>query len=195
MNRKRNQVIIYGGAFNPPTIAHYLIVKRLLKEAKDKGAELWLMPSGTRPDKEITVPSETRIGYLEALMADLDCQGVAVKIKRYELERKVMTETIDTVRFLKRNHPTKHFVWVFGADSFLTMKQWRGGDELYVRLDKIAVSRPGYMLETLPPCTTLVAVETPEVSSTLVRNLVGSGQPVIGLVPPRVNALLTRHVQ
>lgn len=50
----RPETIIYGGAFNPPTLSHVAILQAVLEFAEPTQSEVWVMPSGTRLDKAIT---------------------------------------------------------------------------------------------------------------------------------------------
>lgn len=113
----RKNVIIYGGAFNPPTIAHLEIIKACLIIAQEQNAEVWITPSGDRRDKKIAVPREKRLAFASALASDaVNAVGGNCHAKTFELDRIVPTETIDSVNELNQQHPDKSFTFVFGAD-------------------------------------------------------------------------------
>lgn len=186
------QVLLYGGAFNPPTIAHQAIIKALIQIADSNGHELWIMPSGTRSDKTIDVAEGTRLAYLKALLSGLP-GGSDVKIETSELLHTVQTETFETVRRLSELYPDKHFTWVFGTDSVVTMKFWRGGEWLYENLEMLLITRKGHILSTMPPKSKLLSVDTPVISSTIVRNLIKQQKTFQKFVPKEVFEVLTSN--
>ena len=76
MDHEPRQTILYGGAFNPPTVAHATIVKGLAEIARHQDADLWLMPSGERHDKMIMAELAIRAAYVHALLASGETHGV-----------------------------------------------------------------------------------------------------------------------
>lgn len=60
---KRKAIAIYGGSFNPPTMSHYQILKKVVEDIKVGGKnidEAWMVPCGNRADKKISTPGEKR---------------------------------------------------------------------------------------------------------------------------------------
>lgn len=184
------EVIVYGGAFNPPTLAHLAILQACIEYARPRGAEVWLLPSGDRFDKTIPVPRERRLAYIAAMMDDVDAHGVTLRFETSELDRIETVETFDTVVEMAQRFPEHEMTWVFGADSTETMAQWKEGEWLLECLPKLIVERPGSQVNPLARRATLLSVRTPEVSSTEVRRRIEAGEPVQELVGPSVAALI-----
>ena len=69
------QAIIYGGAFNPPTLAHQEIMQQCVSIAKKMTAEVWVLPSGDRADKKIEGSIGNRLQLVEALCRSVNFQG------------------------------------------------------------------------------------------------------------------------
>lgn len=63
------EIAVFGGTFNPPTLAHQEIIEACLQHPTFD--EVWVMPSGERADKDITVEAEDRIAMLEAVKSDV----------------------------------------------------------------------------------------------------------------------------
>ena len=137
------KTIIYGGAFNPPTVAHQLILNACTQLAEKFNGEVWLLPSGNRADKQITVPEATRLHFLEA-MADATPDPDLVQVETLELHRNKNVETYDTMIELEALYPDREFHWVFGSDSTQTMATWDHGDWIIENAHIIAVNRTGY---------------------------------------------------
>lgn len=184
------EVIVYGGAFNPPTLAHLAILQACVDYARPREAEVWLLPSGDRYDKTIPVPRERRLAYIAAMIDDTETNCVTVRFETSELDRRDTVETFDTVVEMAQRFPEYEMTWVFGADSTETMAQWKEGGWLLEHLPKLIVERPGSQVNPLARRATLLSVRTPEVSSTEVRRRLEAGEPVQGLVGPSVAALI-----
>lgn len=186
------ETIIYGGAFNPPTRAHTAILQACVEFARPTQSEVWVMPSGARLDKAIDVPRERRLQYVRAMIADVACAEVVVRVATGELDQAGMTETYDTVRSLQDQHPGRDFRFVFGADSTQTMALWHRGEELLDTLPMLVVDRPGSVVNPMARHALALSVVTPDVSSTEVRRRIAAGQSVDTMVPESVRALLLR---
>ncbi|MGB4966675.1 MAG: hypothetical protein WBO35_00560 [Candidatus Saccharimonadales bacterium] len=52
-------ILIFGGAFNPPTLAHEAIIRQW--SSMPGFDEIWLTPSGSRTDKHISITSQQQL--------------------------------------------------------------------------------------------------------------------------------------
>lgn len=102
--------IVFGGSFNPPTIAHYAIIKTICSLDYE---EVIIVPNGNKYKLKDMVSFEHRYQMLKLMTKDLN----KVSISRLE-ESNSFKGTIETLRNL--NHP----VFVMGDDSLLTIKEW-----------------------------------------------------------------------
>jgi nicotinate-nucleotide adenylyltransferase len=187
---EKQKTIIYGGAFNPPTVAHETILQACADYARDNESDLWLMPSGDRLDKQIPTSRDMRLKYIDAMLEELDSQGVKLHIVTAELDRLSSVQTIDTVNEFSQTYPTRKFIWVFGADSVATMAEWKGGAWMLDNLDMLVIGRRGYAINNLAKRATQLVVSVPDTSSTQVREYISRGQSVEGLVSSAVARIL-----
>jgi nicotinate-nucleotide adenylyltransferase len=186
----KRETIVYGGAFNPPTLAHKAILEACLSYAETQKAEVWVMPSGDRLDKSIATSRERRLAYVAAMIMSVEASPITPKVVTTELDRTVMVETYDTVKELEAEYPDRTFTFVFGADSTETMASWKNGEELLEDLSMIVVERAGSIVNPMARRAVMLEVETPNVSSTLVRERLAAGMPVDDLVAAPVALLL-----
>lgn len=189
----KQETIIYGGAFNPPTRAHQAILQACVDYAEPRGADVWLMPSGDRADKEIGVSRERRLRYIQALVNDVVTRTVHIGTEVSELDRTIPTETIDTVRDMSERYRDRYFTWVFGSDSIETMPEWKDGEWLVDNLSMLIVDRPGSRIATLGSNAVRLEVQTLAVSSTQVKNRLKVNQPIADLVTPSIERLLVAN--
>jgi len=180
-----SQVIIYGGAFNPPTVAHHAILRACVVYAETVGAEVWLMPSGSRRDKSIATDIEARLLLVDSLIKDV-ADAERVEVCEYEIDTGGLVETRKTHAYLQKAHPDTQFIWVFGSDSIKMLKSWGGGEQLWNELHMLVVPRVGYELAEMPPHTVNLIVDVPVVSSTQVRDAQRTGTDFRHMVTPSV---------
>ena len=187
---RKQETIIYGGAFNPPTLAHKVILEACVEYAQTQAADVWVMPSGDRQDKTIRTSRELRLAFIDAMIESVDNKAVAPEVITTELDRTVLVETYDTIKELERDYPGRRFTFVFGADSTETMASWKGGRELLDELSMLVFERDGSAVNPLARHAVRMRVQTPNVSSTQVRELVAAGASIDHLVAGPVAQLL-----
>jgi nicotinate-nucleotide adenylyltransferase len=182
--------IIYGGAFNPPTVAHQAILQACINHAETISADVWIMPSGNRSDKMIEVSRAKRLQMIQALAQDVVAGSVEIKIETSELDRIEQTETFDTVMDMNDTYPDRHFTWVFGSDSVATMQDWQNGQWMFDNLSMLVIERPGTPIQKLGRYASQLFVDAMEVSSTEVRTRMAADEKIDDLVSPSVLACL-----
>ena len=187
---RKQETIIYGGAFNPPHVGHKAIMIACAEYAQTRQADLWVMPSGDRTDKTIQTSRDLRLAYVHAMIESVDTTGVVPQVVTTELDRAVMVETYDTVKELEGQYPDRTFTFVFGADSTETMASWQGGAELLENLSMLVVEREGSTVNPMARHAVRLQVQAPNVSSTLIRERIAAGMSVDDLVDRPVALLL-----
>jgi len=187
---RKQETIIYGGAFNPPTLAHKAILEACINYAETKQADVWVMPSGDRNDKTIRTSRDMRLAYIDAMINSVEDTQLIPQVLTTELDRTVMVETYDTVRELEEEYPDRTFTFVFGADSTETMASWHGGKKLLENLSMLVVEREGSIVNPMARHAVRLQVEVPNVSSTQVRERMAAGVSVADLVAGPVALLL-----
>lgn len=107
--------VAFGGSFNPPTIAHYEIIKELSKRFD----EVIIVPNGKGYFRKELNDNDLRIEMLKRVTTEFD----NVKISDIELTR-TFKGTIETLRDL--DHP----VFACGDDCLVDIKTWIKAEEL-----------------------------------------------------------------
>ena len=114
--------------------------------------------------------------------------------------------TVDTLAALAREYPAATLFVLTGADSFLSLRNWRSPAQLLSLAEWIVVSRPDFPLEpdflarpefALTPAQRarvhLLATVHEDVSATQLRQRLRAGDPCPGLLPPTVAAHIQAH--
>ena len=156
--------IIYGGAFNPPTIGHYKICEYLLN--KFKNAQLIIMPACSdylsvkkkKYNKAVEeVSYEDRREMLKIAFNDLldkyNKDGVTrIVISDYEYEL-VQKGSNDDNNSFKGTYFTlkewKHPYFVIGADSLNSLETWIRGVDLIKENKFLVIPRLPYNIEDI----------------------------------------------
>jgi len=192
---KDQKIIIYGGSFNPPTIAHAAIIDAV---AQDKCYDkIWLLPSKNRSDKKINVPANLRVEMLDALIKEcfLNIKS-KLMVSDFELAQKGNTMTYKTAKLLNKKYPQNTFVWLIGADSWINMSSWEHGEELRKTVEWLIIPRDGYPInDTLPPNAKLMPnpVFASKVSSTMLRQRIANNQSAMPFTTPAVSKIITSN--
>lgn len=171
------ETLIIGGTLNPPTKAHEALVQACLDY--DPTADVWLLPSGSRPDKPHMLPGDTRLHLAKLMLQHIGSDRV--DICTLELDDTENTETHKTASRLFIKYPERNFRFVFGADAYESMPAWQFGAELQEQVPLLLVPRDGQIanladapnVAVLPPLPVDIGV-----SSTVVRETASRGLSV-----------------
>ena len=179
---------IFGGTFDPPHVGHLIAAL----DACDllRLDRLVFVPAAAQPLKraDAAASPEHRAAMVE-LVAALDQR---FSVDRLEVDRGGLSFTVDTLRALrvKWPEPAWQLVLLLGADAAAQFGKWR--DPEGVRsLATVAVLTRGAPAEA--PGFAVVPSRRVDVSSTEVRERVGAGKAICGLVTDPVAAYIAAH--
>jgi nicotinate-nucleotide adenylyltransferase len=179
---------IFGGTFDPPHNGH-LAVATAVRHALALD-EVWLVVAHRpwqKADRPVT-PAMDRLAMVRAAV-----EGIAgVRASGVEIERGGDSYTIDTLRQLRAENPDRSIFVIVGADAAAGLDSWKQADELRQAATFVVVDRPGVVDGTPPPGWTYERVTAPylDIASTDLRRRARAGQPLEGLVPPGVLAVI-----
>jgi nicotinate-nucleotide adenylyltransferase len=188
------QVALFGGTFDPPTLAHEDIIRNCLD--RDDMDEVWVMPSGHRIDKPGMLHDHTRLAMLNLILHETFQDDPRLKVSEFEMDLPQPTHTYDTVQALGRTYPDTDFWYVYGADSYQTMHTWQHGEELRRTMGMLLVHRAGWELpeetERLRRLDVGLIADR-GISSTVVRAAMREGVDVSEYISPTVENFLRRE--
>ncbi|MFA5543375.1 MAG: nicotinate-nicotinamide nucleotide adenylyltransferase [Bacilli bacterium] len=105
--------ILYGGAFNPPTIAHFEIIKVIKKSFPND--RLILLPAGDKYKDGNLIEFKHRYNMLKILVDKIDSNII---ISDYENKIEKFIGTYYTLKFFRNPH------FVIGADQLRDLHGW-----------------------------------------------------------------------
>lgn len=146
MNKKI--VAVYGGSFNPPTIAHENISKDILSlEGVDKFIYL---PVGDKYEKPDLIESFHRLNMLEIMVKKLKEEKInSVEISDLEIKSRNLLYTIDSLREVKKFHSDKEIAFVMGTDNLIDFENWEKPIELLQEFYFIVIERKNQHVEDI----------------------------------------------
>ena len=147
-------ILLFGGSFNPPHLAHFRLVHAALSALNLNHCQI--IPSGNPWQKPHIIPVAHRLVMLELAVQD-DAQRwqdlhpkrpYPIEINPIETLSHQASYTVDTLIQLRQTDPHTSFIWLIGSDqlaNFHTWHDWQG----ILNLAHIAVAqRAGH--ETSP---------------------------------------------
>ena len=179
--KKRKQVGILGGNFNPVHNAHLVVADQVRQQLGLD--QVLLMPEYQPPhvDQKETIPEHHRLKMLKLAIEGIE--GLA--IETIELERKGISYTYDTMKILTEQHPDTDYYFIIGADMVDYLPKWYRIDELVDMVQFVGVQRPRYKSGTSYP---VIWVDVPlmDISSSMVRDFIAQGRKPNFLLPQPV---------
>ncbi len=186
--KRRKQVGILGGNFNPVHLMHLIIADQV---GQLLGLdEVRLMPEYLPPhiDAKKTIAPDHRLAMLELAVAD----NPRLKVEDIEIKRQGVSYTIETMKLLKEQNPDVDFYFIIGGDMVAYLPKWRQIDELIDLVQFVGVKRPNYSQETPYP---IIWVDIPQMdlSSSEIRKKIAQGCSVRYFLPdPVLNYILEK---
>lgn len=181
---------VIGGTFDPVHVGHLVAASEALNAfSLDR---VMFVPAGNPWQKSTHADAEDRF-MMTTLAA---AHHARFSVSRIELDRKGPTYTVDTLATLKDFFQAQLF-FIAGADTVGEFGTWHKVEELSALTEIIAVTRPGYSVDTnemAPGWPKVHTMEIPglDVSSTMIRTRVAEGKPIDYLVPAAVARYISR---
>ena len=180
-DKKRKQVGILGGNFNPVHNAHLVVADQVRQQlGLDK---VLLMPEYEPPhvDAKGTIAENHRLKMLELAIEGIE----GLEIETIELERKGISYTYDTMLLLNERDPDTDYYFIIGADMVDYLPKWHRIDELVEIVQFVGVQRPRYKAGTSYP---VIWVDVPlmDISSSMVRDFLAKGRTPNFMLPKPV---------
>ncbi len=176
------KIALFGGAFDPPHVGHFLAAGYVLATADVD--RVWLMPSYRHPFGKRMASFEHRVEMCRRMAA---LYATGVEVTRVEEEVPGEGRTVDTLEHLVAKYPDDTFRLVIGSDVIKDAPLWKRFDRVVELAPPILLARGGH------PHAHARGVLLPEVSSTEVRCRIASGELPEELVARPVLAYVREH--
>lgn len=175
-----SKIGFFGGSFNPPTLAHFEIVKNAMSEFNlDK---VVIVPMGDKYQKKDLISFEHRFNMLEKMFQSED----RVEISRMQANQEKISYAVDSFKMIDEKYQHDERFFIMGLDNFSQMKTWKNGKELILNRKFIVFERKNYSKENINSNNVRFIHANNNTSSSLVRQRIKVKEQVDNLVLPEV---------
>ena len=139
-----NRIVVMGGSFNPPTIAHLRLMKAAI-EAVDACQGIFVPTAHDYVSKKMkrqrcpqdTLSEEIRLEMLESFCKEDD----RLKISRIQMDRTQRGYDYEMLVDLQEEHPDDVLYFVTGSDKLYVLPRWHRIDELLAQFRVLVAQR------------------------------------------------------
>lgn len=189
---------IMGGTFDPIHLAHIYIAEEAKRQLNlDK---VLFMPAGSQPlkiNKNVTKAS-LRLEMVKEAIKGIDY----FEVSDYEIKKKGMSYTYLTVENFKA--PNRKVFFITGADCLMDLEMWNGVNRIFNACEFVVFTRPGYdekklkaqkmkIEEKYNKKVILIHVNSPNISSTMIREKIRDGKKVDNLLSKNVLNIIQKE--
>jgi nicotinate-nucleotide adenylyltransferase len=208
---------IFGGTFNPVHHGHLRSALDICQHLNLQ--EIQLMPTFMSPHKLVTqaktishdISSDHRLAMLNA--ATDYCPTLSVS--DYEVKRAHISYTVETIEYFRQKFPASPLCFLMGMDSFVNFTRWHRWQDILNQCHLVVSDRPGYAIGDSSDINALLLKHQTTsitdlhaslggaiylhhahplaISSSAIRHLVETHQPVTYLTPPCVEDYINEH--
>lgn len=185
-------VLVFGGSFDPVHNGHLAIAKQARELTG--AAEVWFVPSAIAPLRDhLAAPPEDRLALVRVAVGETP----HTRVLDLAIRMGGVSYTAETMDALRGEYPDADLSVLVGADAARTLPGWHRAADLLAREHFVVVNRTGppaldmdelSSLGFVPGSTTLLSVDSPNISASEVRERCAAGQSLAGLVPDAVAA-------
>lgn len=174
---------IFGGSFDPVHIGHIISVvevKHILELD-----EIIFMPAQQAPYKGVPAKEIDRLNMLKRSIEPYEF----LSIDTYELERKEVNYTYNTVMYLTERYPNDELFFLIGTDQYEKFNQWYKYKELLNMIHFVVMKRIGKDVDIKEPFIEAVQPMI-EVSSSMIRARIQNQEEYRHLLPEGVSGYI-----
>ncbi len=157
-------------------------------------AQVWVMPSGDRVDKQIGTSDRHRLAMLRLIKKARFNDNPRLILTDFELKLPRPSATFTTLKELEKANPFSGFWFALGTDSYLSLPSWPHGKELKAKLKLVLLSSGGPRVRA---SKNVVRLDIPHIfgdtSSTQARRLTSEGADVSKVVSPPISRYIQKN--
>lgn len=190
---------VFGGSFDPIHSGHVELAKAFLQNLSLD--LLIVIPAFVSPFKQgkETEKAEHRLEMCRLAFSDMK----TVQVSSMELEREGASYTFETLQTLALQYVGSELYFITGADSFMTLQDWKNPQEIFRRAvicvtprngqDASVLAKQADFLQGLGARTVILDTEIMTVSSTEIRRRLRCGESIHGYVPEKVEKYIIKN--
>lgn len=182
---------LFGGSFNPIHNAHIALASTICEQANLD--EVWFMVSPHNPLKQANglLGENERYEMVKLALEALPSSGnenVCLKASDYEFHLERPSFTWKTLEALSKDFPQHEFCLVIGGDNWVAFPRWAHNEEILAKHQIYVYPREESDFDetTLPENVHLIHTPKINITSTMLREMIGKGEDISEYVPEQV---------
>lgn len=194
------KIAILGGSFDPPHFGHILVAEQVKKFLNLD--QIWLMPCYKHPfNKKLSSPKHR-------FLMTKKLENTDIKISDFEIKKKTISFTFDTLNLLTKKKSQDEFYWIIGSEQLENFQKWQNWQKIIenfnliifpreIALKKLELEVRKYLkLRNIPKNIFILnsnKLKLSKVSSTKVRNAVKDNHSIKNFVPKEVEEYIVKN--
>jgi nicotinate-nucleotide adenylyltransferase len=150
--------------------------------SRERFHEVLVVPCLAHPFGKVLAPFRDRLAMCRVAFKSF---GRRVRVSGMETGLPGPSYTVETLRRLKAERPEREMALIVGSDVIEETDRWRDFDEVQRLAPLLVLRRPGHAGGAGPLF--------PDVSSSAIREALGRGEDVSGMVPAGVLEMIARR--
>jgi nicotinate-nucleotide adenylyltransferase len=191
-------IAIYWGSFNPPTLAHSMIVEQVL--IKTDVEKIIISPSWIRGDKSFWVNENHRENLIDIFFEALKDKWLNIEFDDHFLKWKNWwhTTTIQEESYFK-NKLWFSPLFIYWSDVVSQMPAWYWNEDKFIekRLQKIFINRPWYSFEPekyfIDNFILLNIHNMLNISSSMAKEMIQNKQNITWILSPEIEKYIKEN--
>jgi nicotinate-nucleotide adenylyltransferase len=159
---------LFFGSFNPVHVGH-MVIAQYFAEFTDL-AQVWLVVSPQNPHKHSSslLQDYHRFEMVRLAVGDY----LKLKASKVEFNLPKPSYTVDTLAYLREQHPDRSFVPIMGTDNLENLHKWKNWEIILQEHEVYVYPRPGHdggSLVNHPKVRLVSGVPQMEISASFIR--------------------------
>ena len=189
---EKNQIVIFGGSFNPPLNSHFSLAEQIVNEYENVEKVIFV-PVNNLYEKADLLTNEHRYNMLNLVCS----KNPFFEVSRVELDSSRPLYTIETLTLLQEEYPDKKIVFTMGSDNLKQLSTWEKAEELVNKFKILVLERDEDNMDEIikkdkfltDNINSFIKVKNnvrSNLSSTFVRKKIREGKSIRYLTPDEV---------
>lgn len=185
-------IAIFGGAFNPPTLAHINLAKQILHNLSNI-KKIIFVPVSTKYNKSGLAEDKDRFNMLKTICKEFN----NIEVSDIELKSSRQLFTIETLDKIQEQNKNKKIFFIIGTDNLKQLDTWHNVDKLLEKYKVIVLKRNNDNISEIINNSNVLSnhresivelknIKPINLSSTHIREKLKKGEDISKLVPPEI---------
>lgn len=129
-------IVVFGGAFNPPTNSHFSLAEQICSEYEEVEQVIFIPVSDAYPKDDLLYAS-----YRVEMLQKVCDKNPKFTVSTIEADKQKVSSTLDTLEKIKNNYSACEIWFTMGTDNLKSITSWYGYKELISQYKLLVLER------------------------------------------------------